>query len=525
MTDVCMTEVVRRYHIPQACQALKSDIDKQTESFLRDYMPVALRQAGIDTNQIVCIRELKCTFPFSTGVTESQRFEQWLGLLVNRISMLQINSKPEQWLHFHNPVIALISMAEALNKNSTRCAWAWYQLGFVKTADITIREGIAQWFDYLHTRPEIMFLVLTEIIRNGTLGQMLQQRHMDLEAFASLTDVACSQVAFELKIDEFEEAIKNTSQSGEEVDRAVNLPRYANELIQWVGRELDISSVLQIGPSNWRDEQRRRYLTFIKACVWPVLVSSHMSTNSGFLSRLSLVNAIRLSYQHLVLIGNDKAHRERETTHQRNYQLPEYCKPSASAVSLPADTPVAAAPQSHSIENDEPLAVTAMYGDFGGMVFLLNVLDASGAIAALHDELFESCSLPCLLESLCLLLEPQSDGDIAVDLVSGRLFEVATDRTDNLLNEEQEHRLCALALEIKNHVCQQLLLYCDESLTDKDALFAAMCRRRCRIEGESGWVNVYFEHESVTTEVRRAGLDLDPGFVPWLGYVVKFHYE
>jgi len=29
----------------------------------------------------------------------------------------------------------------------------------------------------------------------------------------------------------------------------------------------------------------------------------------------------------------------------------------------------------------------------------------------------------------------------------------------------------------------------------------------------------------VDTQIRRAGLDLDPGFVPWLGKVVKIRYE
>ena len=31
--------------------------------------------------------------------------------------------------------------------------------------------------------------------------------------------------------------------------------------------------------------------------------------------------------------------------------------------------------------------------------------------------------------------------------------------------------------------------------------------------------------DQVATEIRRAGLDLDPGYVPWLGVVVRFIYE
>jgi hypothetical protein len=41
---------------------------------------------------------------------------------------------------------------------------------------------------------------------------------------------------------------------------------------------------------------------------------------------------------------------------------------------------------------------------------------------------------------------------------------------------------------------------------------------------ERGWIEVRFPSSAVDTRVRRAGLDLDPDFVPWLGCVVRFSY-
>jgi hypothetical protein len=40
-----------------------------------------------------------------------------------------------------------------------------------------------------------------------------------------------------------------------------------------------------------------------------------------------------------------------------------------------------------------------------------------------------------------------------------------------------------------------------------------------------GWVEVYLPLDGVDVAVRRAGLDVDPGWVPWLGTVVMFRYE
>jgi hypothetical protein len=57
------------------------------------------------------------------------------------------------------------------------------------------------------------------------------------------------------------------------------------------------------------------------------------------------------------------------------------------------------------------------------------------------------------------------------------------------------------------------------------ALLDWLVRREGRIIAEPGWIDVVLPMSSVETAVRSAGLDLDPGFVPWLGTVVEFRYE
>jgi hypothetical protein len=36
--------------------------------------------------------------------------------------------------------------------------------------------------------------------------------------------------------------------------------------------------------------------------------------------------------------------------------------------------------------------------------------------------------------------------------------------------------------------------------------------------------DMFFELSGVSLPVRRAGLDLDPGWLPWFGRVITFHY-
>lgn len=52
----------------------------------------------------------------------------------------------------------------------------------------------------------------------------------------------------------------------------------------------------------------------------------------------------------------------------------------------------------------------------------------------------------------------------------------------------------------------------------------ALFERPGRVETSVGHVDVCLPMSAVSLDVRRAGLDVDPGWVPWLGRVVRFHY-
>jgi hypothetical protein len=56
------------------------------------------------------------------------------------------------------------------------------------------------------------------------------------------------------------------------------------------------------------------------------------------------------------------------------------------------------------------------------------------------------------------------------------------------------------------------------------AMLLATCRRDAEIVADPGWIEVRYALDDVDVGVRRAGLDLDPGWLPWLGCVVRFTY-
>jgi hypothetical protein len=55
-------------------------------------------------------------------------------------------------------------------------------------------------------------------------------------------------------------------------------------------------------------------------------------------------------------------------------------------------------------------------------------------------------------------------------------------------------------------------------------LLAAVVHRRAEIVADPGWIDVELDLDEVSVDLRAAGLDLDPGWLPTIGCVVRFRY-
>ena len=53
----------------------------------------------------------------------------------------------------------------------------------------------------------------------------------------------------------------------------------------------------------------------------------------------------------------------------------------------------------------------------------------------------------------------------------------------------------------------------------------ALAARRGTVLFAPAWIEIVLALDEVDVDVRVAGLDLDPGWVPWLGCVLRYRYE
>jgi hypothetical protein len=150
----------------------------------------------------------------------------------------------------------------------------------------------------------------------------------------------------------------------------------------------------------------------------------------------------------------------------------------------------------------------------GGLVYLLHVVAAEGLPTALCDE---PRGLRWWLHGLGCVLANAGERDPAVLAFAGLAPDAEPPSTRlPAATEDERDRLRTLAAGIEARLAR---------LVEAEPIgMTELVARPAEVLFERGWIEVRFPSSAVDTRVRRAGLDLDPDFVPWLGCVVRFSY-
>ena len=159
---------------------------------------------------------------------------------------------------------------------------------------------------------------------------------------------------------------------------------------------------------------------------------------------------------------------------------------------------------------------------WGGLLFLLNTTEEAGLPGVLDEPPFLARPAPWVLFRLGLEVVPASPDDPALLALAGLDAVPAEDPPD-----EAEHLAIKGCAAGWARVTAERLRG-EEEVADApgDAeMVRQLARREATIVQEPGWVEVCLRSDEVDLEVRRAGLDRDPGWVWWLGQVVRFRYE
>lgn len=177
---------------------------------------------------------------------------------------------------------------------------------------------------------------------------------------------------------------------------------------------------------------------------------------------------------------------------------------------------------------------TKLYSTWGGLFYLLPLLNQTSSDTDLSiietlssaDQL-EQYPLHHILYHFLQTCWQQASGQQSAhidsdDPVLRLLCTLAED--EEIINADFTHEQQAVihqqAQRLWNDL-QNLFVYREET---PEQLWFWLCQREVELEVDDVWVNVFFTLEQMDTDIRKAGLDLDPDFVPWMGKIVKFRY-
>ena len=179
---------------------------------------------------------------------------------------------------------------------------------------------------------------------------------------------------------------------------------------------------------------------------------------------------------------------------------------------------------STSVADDAVAHDPTAHTEHGGLLLLTPLLPTSGALALLQDaDVWPADALPQALHALALRLWPLA-GDDAAALAFCGLAPDAAPPPALPLTAQQDSALVEARRRVLQHLAERLPGDSSQQSTIGRALRFVLARR-ARISADPGWIDVHFSLLDVSTELRRAALDLDPGFLPWLGLVLRYRYE
>jgi hypothetical protein len=484
-----------RYHLPRPRLAARQRLDRVLRCVVDQALDQALERAGVAPEEEICIRSVQAPVTLPLSATDATLVETWSGALADAIRRAAgpSGAAPDSGvLRYRSRLHLLLDMSAGVAREDLRRAWAWHRLGlWPAAARLSSREAVAALVAAWTRVPASIPLALRELALRGWLAGLA--RRLDTPSWRALAAAALRVARATLTAADLETALR---------------PRFApapGPSPQAAVAAAAAPAALPLAERAWKTSR-----------LAPVLALLELPASAAL-----AVAALLLMEAEPALLG-----RPRHEALPLLRDLAARLRPGL-AVSAPraSGSPIAPAPAGDlpASEADRiaparrQRALTAQ----GGVLFVLALLDELALPDRLLDA-FPQRPLPWTLHRLALELAPLEAEDPAALAFAGLPPDAPPPSRNQPPPEPGEtEALQVLGRRIAGHLRERLLpLYLEEA-----AVLPFVCARRAEIFADPGWIEARFSLDDVSTDLRRAGLDLDPGYLPWLGVVVRFRYE
>ncbi len=496
MTDVLHLKHLRvRYRVDRDDPLLRRRLDGVLDRVLGEALEPALARSGVPTEEEICVRSLRVPVRVRLGAGEASAAAAWSAALAEAIAAALADGSRSDVVRFRSRRAALADLALAVAVGRLEHVWAWRQLGLWQGGDAP-GERAAAWelATVLVSEPESIVPVLAEVAAAGTLPSLVER--IEPTAWADLTRAALTA-------------------SGGSAAALESVPAPGGDTAAERGRGSHLED-------RARRVLERSAVARAAARALPPAGASQRGALAGALAVLAVLEAEPDAARAPDACA-DVAGAVAEAL-LRSHEGPDPAPAEDPREPEPrADEPAPAGAHEEPAETGpEPRWTTA----HGGLLFLLPVLDD----LRVPDEAMRSGALArrplrWSLHRLALTLVPVDARDPAALAFAGLAPDADPPGDDGEpWGDAELDALAAIRERVEAHLRARL----DRPDALPDALSGELVELVCRRSGEivfdPGWIELRLPLDEVSTEIRRAGLDLDPGWIPWLGAVVRFVY-
>lgn len=532
MPTIHIAELTRRYRLPPPRADEAGRLDRVLERALQENLELALARLGLDPGGEVCVRELRVPVRLRLSRGDGDLAVDWGLALAAGVRDALASGRDDAAVRYASRRQALADFAAGVARDELGRAWAWRQLGLSWASEHPSRAEAAQALaGALTAEPEAVVPILAFVARLGALPELLT-------AFGSETVAALARAAAvaagasEALISEAGAQAGPASEAPWALDRSEIFREAAESVRGWpVGarRAVALLGLLEVEPARVRagGEGARAILAGLEARERGALKASSAAEKASPSHSLAPQRGERAG----VRGGQGPLEGRGEYVQGRGAPAAEGDPAAARTKHLPDGSPVVAAEPLTEASDPEPTPLpdlrTQGETDWGGLLFVLGLLEDLGfPQEALADEALTGWTeggrpLRWVMHALAQTLVPLSPHDPAALAFAG----LAPDRVPPSLEEPgstQAER--GLLEEWRDRVTATLEDRLPGAGRRGPALLRWVCRRPAAVVADPGWLEIRLTSKEVSTELRRAGLDLDPGWIPWLGVVVVFRY-
>jgi hypothetical protein len=528
-----MRRMRNRYRLSPSRLAARERLDQIVVSILDGDLEQALQTSGLEVGGEICIRRLDVPVRVRLSGSDTAIAAAWCRAIAAALAAAVAKRDPDV-ARYDSLRQALFEMAAGVARGELGRAWAWQSLGLMRRSvpESNLPGAVDDLVSSLVMRPTEVVPALGELARQGMLRLLARRMHVGQWIRISQARAALAGLASASPRDVGWEPVEPVT--GPPALAGARSEQHSRLAVELSARS-PIFAALTGQDSVVQDPEARHAVALL------VVLEAQPGAAFGGAERAERLIA---GVAHLLAVAGRSA-----SLPLRNDPL-DFSSPPDTDESTPADAQAADQPPGRDLQpvvfpaareparsgaqaeppasRESPSESASGYPrrrawtENGGLLYLVHLVDR----LHLPERLMTTPELanrplPWSLHQIAIHLCGAADDDPAALAFSGLGPDaLPPSREAPPATEKELAALEALASELAQSLADAL-----ERRTERpQSVVAEICSRRAEIVADLGWIEVLFRLDDVSLEVRRAGLDLDPGWVLWLGVVLRFVY-